>query len=118
MVSHLGAALAGDGALLGELREFSGLPAFYIESFESLHTGLAVLVDASHFVMASWDTNDMRGHVGPSYDVVFSRPGVAELNARDVWRRFARSDQYKHVCQHLTAAALEHTSSAAKRAHT
>ncbi len=45
----------------------------------------AQLVDAQHFIIAGWDTNDMRGGKGPHYDVVFSRPGIAELNARNVW---------------------------------
>jgi hypothetical protein len=48
----------------------------------------AVLVDPQHFVIAGWDTNDARGGSGPSYDVVFSRPGVAELTARAAWEQF------------------------------
>jgi hypothetical protein len=45
----------------------------------------AVLVDKQHFVVAGWCTNDARGGVGPDYDVVFSRPGIAELNARQAY---------------------------------
>jgi hypothetical protein len=47
----------------------------------------AMRVDAQHFWIPEWDTNDTRGGVGPNYDVVFSRPGIAELAARQVWLR-------------------------------
>jgi hypothetical protein len=45
----------------------------------------ATLVDPQHFIIPAWDTNDTRGGEGPHYDVVFSRPGIAELTARAVW---------------------------------
>ena len=45
----------------------------------------ATLVDAQHFIIPGWDTNDARGGVGPDYDVVFSRPGIAELTASSAW---------------------------------
>jgi hypothetical protein len=45
----------------------------------------ATLVDPQHFIIPSWDTNDARGGEGPHFDVVFSRPGIAELTARAVW---------------------------------
>jgi hypothetical protein len=48
----------------------------------------AALVDPQHFVIAGWDTNDTRGNVGPHYDVVFSRPGLAELRATEAWEIF------------------------------
>lgn len=48
----------------------------------------AVLVDPQHFIVPGWDTNDMRGFAGPDYDVVFSRPGLAELTARRVWEAY------------------------------
>ncbi len=51
----------------------------------------AVLVDSQHFVIPGWDTNDTRGGVGPSYDVVFSRPGIAELSAHQAYQRFVAS---------------------------
>lgn len=57
-------------------------PAFRIERKK------AVLVDAQHFVIAGWDTNEVRGGKGPHYDVVFSRPGIAELGAQEAYRRF------------------------------
>lgn len=47
-----------------------------------------VLLDSQHFVIPGWDTNDTRNFVGPSYDVVFSRPGVAELAANRLWERW------------------------------
>jgi hypothetical protein len=46
---------------------------------------IAMLVDPQHFIIPGWDTNDARGGAGPSYDVVFSRPGIAELMAEAVW---------------------------------
>jgi hypothetical protein len=45
----------------------------------------ATLVGPQHFIIPGWDTNDTRGGEGPHYDVVFSRPGIAELTARAVW---------------------------------
>jgi hypothetical protein len=45
----------------------------------------ATLVDPQHFIILGWDTNDVRGDEGPHYDVVFSRPGIAELTARAAW---------------------------------
>ncbi len=49
------------------------------------HDSKAILVDKQHFVIAGWCTNDARGGVGPAYDVVFSRPGIAELTARQAY---------------------------------
>jgi hypothetical protein len=53
-----------------------------------LGTSKAVLVGTQHFIIPGWDTNDTRGGVGPHYDVVFSRPGLAELRATEVWEAF------------------------------
>jgi hypothetical protein len=50
--------------------------------------GRGELIDDQHFVIRGWDTNDIRGGRGPHFDVVFSRPGIAELNARAVYRKF------------------------------
>ncbi len=44
------------------------------------------LIDADHFVVEAWDTNDVRGGKGPAFDVVFSRPGLSELEAEASWR--------------------------------
>jgi hypothetical protein len=51
----------------------------------------AVVVGPQHFVVPGWDTNDARGGVGPHYDVVFSRPGIAELAARAVYQRYLKA---------------------------
>jgi hypothetical protein len=48
----------------------------------------AILIDKQHFVIAGWCTNDVRGGVGPDYDVVFSRPGIAELTARQAYSQY------------------------------
>ena len=48
----------------------------------------ATLIDKQHFVVPSWCTNDARGGVGPDYDVVFSRPGIAELTARQTYAQY------------------------------
>ena len=48
----------------------------------------AILIDKQHFVVPRWCTNDARGGVGPDYDVVFSRPGIAELMARQAYTRY------------------------------
>lgn len=55
----------------------------------------ALLVDPQHFIIPGWDTNDTRDNQGPHYDVVFSRPGLAELQATEVWEAFtaARESQ-------------------------
>jgi hypothetical protein len=51
----------------------------------------AVLIDKQHFVIASWCTNDAREGRGPDYDVVFSRPGIAELTARQAYIHYLES---------------------------
>jgi hypothetical protein len=48
----------------------------------------AILIDKQHFVIAGWCTNDKRGGTGPDYDVVFSRPGIAELTARQAYNQY------------------------------
>jgi hypothetical protein len=56
-------------------------PAFQYGGFTAL------LVDPQHFIIFGWDTNDTRGGAGPAYDVVFSRPGIAELTAHAAWEK-------------------------------
>ncbi|MCW1966639.1 MAG: hypothetical protein KIH69_000800 [Anaerolineae bacterium] len=51
----------------------------------------AHLLDTQHFIIPEWDTNDIRGYTGPDYDVVFSRPGVAELTAHAAWLKYKRN---------------------------
>ena len=53
-------------------------PSFTISGSQTFR---AILVDKQHFVVPGWCTNDVRGGIGPDYDVVFSRPGIAELTA-------------------------------------
>ena len=48
----------------------------------------AVFTTVIATVLPGWDTNDTRGGQGPHYDVVFSRPGIAELSARRLWERW------------------------------
>lgn len=48
----------------------------------------AILVDKQHFVVTGWCTNDAREGIGPDYDVVFSRPGIAELTARQAYTQY------------------------------
>ncbi|HEU0297629.1 MAG TPA: hypothetical protein VFR47_33110 [Anaerolineales bacterium] len=66
-------------------RLVSNEPAFIISGSNS---SKAILVDKQHFVIAGWCTNDKRGGIGPDYDVVFSRPGIAELTARQAYTRY------------------------------
>jgi hypothetical protein len=51
----------------------------------------ATLLDKQHFVIPGWCTNDVRNNQGPSYDVIFSRPGIAELTAREVYLKSLES---------------------------
>lgn len=60
-------------------------PAFIISGSKSFK---AILIDKQHFVIAGWCTNDARGGNGPDYDVVFSRPGIAELTARQAYAQY------------------------------
>lgn len=60
---------------------------FMLEGIDE-HQFVATLLDAEHFIIPSWDTNDVRGDVGPAYDVVFSRPGLAELSAAMVYEKW------------------------------
>ena len=48
----------------------------------------AILIDKQHFVVAGWCTNDARQGIGPSYDVLFSRPGIAELTGRQAYTQY------------------------------
>ena len=62
-----------------------GEPAFSLPGSKPFK---AILLDKQHFVIAGWCTNDTRGATGPDYDVIFSRPGIAELMARQVYARY------------------------------
>ncbi len=66
---------------------FFCMPLENEDAFQILNNKKAILVDAQHFYIPDWDTNDIRGGKGPAYDVIFSRPGLAELNAEEAWGR-------------------------------
>ena len=48
----------------------------------------ALLLGPQHFVVPGWDTNDTRGHRGAAFDVIFARPGIAELVAPRLYQRW------------------------------
>lgn len=48
----------------------------------------ALMLGPQHFVVPGWDTNDTRGGQGAQFDVLFSRPGLAELAAPAIYRRY------------------------------
>jgi hypothetical protein len=52
----------------------------------------AVVLGPQHFVVPGWDTNDARGGRGPHFDVIFARPGIAELAAPTRYRHY-RAEQ-------------------------
>lgn len=60
-------------------------PAFTISGSKLFK---AILVDRQHFVITGWCTSDARDGIGPDYDVVFSRPGIAELTAGRAYTRY------------------------------
>ena len=45
----------------------------------------AVMVDPQHFIIAGWDALYDGDELIAENDVVFSRPGIAELTAHQVW---------------------------------
>ena len=51
----------------------------------------AVMVDPQHFIIAGWDTLYNGDELIAKYDVVFSRPGIAELMAHQVWAEWKSS---------------------------
>src|SRR5262249_40067706 len=65
-------------------RMISGEPAFELMADRKFK---ATLVDKQHFVIPGWCTGTKKGWDGESttYDVVFSRPGIAELTARSAY---------------------------------
>jgi hypothetical protein len=60
-------------------------PAFTISGSKLFK---AILIDKQHFVIRGWCTNDARQGIGPDYDVLFSRPGIAELTARQAYANY------------------------------
>ena len=70
-------------------------PAFNLDYYAKL----AVLVDPQHFVIVGWDTTHS-ATPDSAYDVVFSRPGVAELSAHEAYRHFRANYAY-HEAHHV-----------------
>lgn len=54
-------------------------------AFDLSETHRAVMVDPQHFIIAGWDTLYDGDKLIAEQDVVFSRPGIAELTAHQVW---------------------------------
>jgi hypothetical protein len=53
----------------------------------------ATLIDKQHFIIPGWCTNDARNGEGPDFDVVFSRPGIAELTAGQAYAKYLETIQ-------------------------
>ncbi len=51
----------------------------------------AVLVDSQHFIIPGWDSLYEGDKLVAEYDVVFSRPGIAELMAHQVWLEWKKT---------------------------
>jgi len=68
-------------------RAVPGEAAFELDDTQRLYR--AVLVDKQHFVIGGWCTGTEKGWDGesPTYDVIFSRPGIAELTGRSVYQK-------------------------------
>ena len=78
--------IASSGYFSGRMdTDDAGRPRFQIDA--QTHLFVATLVDSQHFIIRGWDTNDVRGNAGIEFDVVFSRPGLAELTAQEIWQQ-------------------------------
>jgi hypothetical protein len=69
----------------------------------------AIMVDPQHFVIVGWDAITENNQIVAEYDVIFSRPGIAELTAHQVWR-----DWKKKQPPPDTSPASKHKKSRAK----
>jgi hypothetical protein len=79
-------------------RRMTGIMVEGQAAFDLSDDRRAVMVDPQHFIIAGWDTFYDGDKLIAEYDVIFSRPGIAELTAHQVWvewkeRRPARSDE-------------------------
>ena len=79
-------------------RKMSGTMVDGQAAFDLSDIHRAVMVDPQHFIIAGWDTFYEGDELVAKYDVVFSRPGIAELTAHQVWlewkeRQSAKSDE-------------------------
>jgi hypothetical protein len=59
-------------------------------AFDLSETHRAVMVDPQHFIIAGWDTLYDGDELIAEQDVVFSRPGIAELTAHQVWAEWKK----------------------------
>ena len=66
-------------------RSMSGHLVEGLAAFDLTDVHRAVMVDPQHFVIAGWDTLYEGDELIEEYDVVFSRLGIAELTAHQVW---------------------------------
>ena len=67
---------------------FRSMPGHLVKgraAFDLAENHRAVMVDPQHFIIAGWDTVYDGDELIEEYDVVFSRPGIAELTAHQVW---------------------------------
>jgi hypothetical protein len=80
------------------------IPGEFAIKIERGRTAKAILLDKQHFVIPGWCTNDTRSGVGPSYDVVFSRPGIAELTAATVYARYLETGREEGSPTNLTTS--------------
>ncbi len=76
------------------LFDMTGYPVSDEPAFK-VGNSVATLIDSQHFVIPKWDTNEVRGGKGPAYDVVFSRPGLAELTAEQVYADWKKAQRKK-----------------------
>jgi hypothetical protein len=64
-----------------------GEAAFLIPGNRYEREHKALLIDKQHFVIPDWCTGTKKGWdgVSPTYDVIFSRPGIGELTAQSAY---------------------------------
>ena len=71
-------------------RPMSGRLVHGQAAFDLAEVYRAVMVDPQHFVIAGWDTLYDGNELIEEHDVVFSRPGIAELTAHQVWAEWKK----------------------------
>jgi hypothetical protein len=72
---------------------FRGMNGHLVEgqaAFDLSEEHRAVMVDPQHFIVAGWDEIFEGEKQIAAYDVVFSRPGIAELTAHQVWSEWKK----------------------------
>lgn len=75
--------------------EFRKMGSYLVEdeaAFDLSGTGFkALMLDPQHFIIPGWDTLYEGDRLIGAYDVVFSRPGIAELTANQVWHEWKKN---------------------------